>query len=80
MSRYFLLAAILVSLSAHGQTPVITSISPASGKVGSTVIINGANFGATPAGNIVYFGGVKAVVSAATANALTLTVPDGATP
>ena len=58
--------------------PFITSITPASAPVGSTVTISGANFSTTPADNIVRFGAVRAVVNAATATQLTVTVPAGA--
>jgi hypothetical protein len=75
-----ILAAVFSLLTARGQTPVISSFSPAVGVIGSSVTINGANFSSTPSGNIVYFGGVRAHVSDATVNTLTVTVPDGATP
>lgn len=58
--------------------PAITAFSPASGPVGSTVTITGLNFSATPAGNIVFIGGVKANVTAASTGSLTVTVPAGA--
>jgi FG-GAP-like repeat/IPT/TIG domain/FG-GAP repeat len=80
MRRLYLLALILAALSTYGQAPVITSLSAASGPVGSTLIINGSNFSATAANNTVYFGGVKATIATATTTALTVTVPDGATP
>ncbi|HLZ88576.1 MAG TPA: IPT/TIG domain-containing protein, partial [Puia sp.] len=51
--------------------PVITSFTPQAGAVGSTVTINGANFGTTPTANIVFFGSVQATVTAATATSLT---------
>lgn len=57
--------------------PTISSFSPLSGPVGTAVIINGSNFSATPANNIVYFGPVKATVTAASATSLTVTVPTG---
>lgn len=59
--------------------PSITSFSPTSGAIGSSVTINGANFLNTPTGNVVYFGAVKATVTAASATQLTVTVPIGAT-
>ena len=86
MHRYSLLAGILVSFSllsstfTYGQAPVISSFSPAAAPVGASVTINGSNFSAIPANNIVYFGGVKAAVHSATTSTLTVTVPDGATP
>ena len=59
-------------------SPTISSFSPASGPIGTTVTINGTNFSTTPANNIVYFGAVKSVVTAATTSTLTVTVPAGA--
>jgi gliding motility-associated-like protein len=59
--------------------PTITSFTPTSGPVGTTVTITGTNFGTTTAGNIVYFGAVQATVTAATSTQLTVTVPTGAT-
>ena len=58
--------------------PAITSFSPTSGPIGTTVIINGVNFNSTPGNNIVFFGAVKANVLAATNSLLTVTVPAGA--
>jgi hypothetical protein len=45
--------------------PTITSFSPTSGPVGTTVNITGTNFSPIAANNIVYFGAVKATVTAA---------------
>ena len=61
------------------QPPVITLFSPASGPAGTTVTITGTGFNATPANNVVYFGAVKAAVSAGSATSLTVAVPAGAT-
>jgi photosystem II stability/assembly factor-like uncharacterized protein len=61
-----------------GNPPVITSISPAFAPVGSSITISGNYFSPVAANNIVYFGGVKAVVTAATANSITATVPGAA--
>ncbi|HEY4110066.1 MAG TPA: FG-GAP-like repeat-containing protein [Puia sp.] len=58
--------------------PTITDVSPGSGAVGSSVVLSGTNFGATPAANTVYFGGVPATVTAASTGSLTVTVPTGA--
>ena len=69
---------ILLSFQLCAQ-PVVSSFSPASGPVGSSVTITGSNFSATPANNIVFFGAVKATVTAASANALTVIAPSGAT-
>ncbi|MBN8651016.1 MAG: VCBS repeat-containing protein [Cytophagales bacterium] len=59
--------------------PTITSFTPASGPIGTTVIITGTNFDTTPANNIVMFNGTTAVVTASTATSITTTVPIGAT-
>lgn len=72
-----LMIAVCVSFIAKAQ-PVISSFTPASGPVGTSVTITGSGFGATAADNIVYFGAVKATITAASAGALTVTVPSGA--
>lgn len=63
----------------EAQAPTITSFSPTSGAVGTTVTIIGTNFNTTPVNNIVYFGTVKATVTASTATSITCAVPVGAT-
>ncbi|MGF2410952.1 FG-GAP-like repeat-containing protein [Ferruginibacter sp.] len=60
-----------------GYPPVITSISPAFAAVGATITISGTNFSPVIANNIVYFGGVKAVVTASTTSSISATVPSG---
>ncbi|MCX6210068.1 MAG: FG-GAP-like repeat-containing protein, partial [Bacteroidetes bacterium] len=59
--------------------PTITSISPTSGAVGTTVTITGTFFSSTPVNNVVFFGAAKATVTAATTTSLTVTIPIGAT-
>ena len=56
----------------------ITAVTPNAAAPGTTVTITGTRFSTTPANNIVYFGAVRATVSAATATSLTVTVPAGA--
>ena len=73
------LLALLFSLQTFAQAPAISSFSPASGPVGSTVTINGSNFNATAANNIVFFGTIKATVSSATATSLKVIAPVGST-
>ena len=63
---------------ALGQ-PTLTSFTPTSGPIGTSVTITGTNFDASPANNIVFFGATQATVSAATTIELTVTVPTGAT-
>jgi hypothetical protein len=55
--------------------PTISSFSPASGAPGTSVTITGTGFNTTAASNIVFFGPVKATVTAATATTLTVTAP-----
>jgi len=59
--------------------PTINSFIPASGAVGTTVMITGTNFSALPSDNIVYFGATAAAVTSATSTLLTLIVPPGST-
>ena len=56
---------LFFTLKATAQ-PTISSFTPSSGPVGTSVIITGTNFDAVPANNIVYFGAVKATVTAST--------------
>lgn len=58
--------------------PSITSFSPLSGVAGSTVTITGTGFNTSPANNLVFFGGAKAIVNTASSTSLTVTVPVGA--
>src|SRR6185369_5516739 len=59
--------------------PTITSFTPASGPVGTSITILGSHFNPAPANNIVYFGAVKATVSGGTDSTLIVKVPVGAT-
>ncbi len=59
--------------------PTISSFTPASGSIGTTVTITGTNFDPSPANNIVSFGAVRATVTSASTTQLTVTVPVGAT-
>lgn len=56
----------------YGVPPMITSFSPQAAAAGTTVTISGKNFSNAP---IVYFGTVKAVVTAASSTSLQVTVP-----
>jgi len=58
-------------------TPTITNLSPASGAVGSSVIISGTNFGASQGTSTVTFNGVAASVSSWSSTSITAIVPTG---
>jgi hypothetical protein len=73
------LQSIVASATPINTTPTITSFSPTSGPIGTTVTITGSNFSTTAANNVVYFGAVKAVVVMASTTSLSVTVPIGAT-
>ena len=66
----------LLGFTVAGQ-PVITNISPTYGPVGTSVTIAGSNFSTVPANNIVFYGGIRTVVLAATASSLTISIPAG---
>jgi hypothetical protein len=59
--------------------PTISSFSPLSGAIGSSVVITGTGFNTSTAQNFVFFGATMATVTAASTNSLTVTVPTGAT-
>ncbi len=59
--------------------PTITSFTPTSGLVGSTVTLTGTNFSTTPTNNVVkFYANRTATVSASTTTSLTVTVPASA--
>ncbi len=57
------------------QTLGIAALTPDNGLAGTTVTISGTGFSTVPSDNLVYFNGVPAIVTAATATMLTLTAP-----
>jgi hypothetical protein len=74
--------SILLNEMGHATRTAIPSInyfSPSYGPIGTTVYIYGDNFDSVASNNIVYFGAARAVVTSATKNTLTVTVPTGAT-
>jgi len=78
---FFIRLTILITMPFVRQVSAqtITSFSPSSGPIGTTVTIIGTNFSATSANNIIYFGATRATVTSATSTQLTVTVPAGAT-
>lgn len=69
---------IIVGGIGQADVPVITNVQPASARPGRSITISGANFGTTPAKNIVWFNGTKGTVTQASPSQLTVTVPPGA--
>jgi hypothetical protein len=63
-----------------GPTPTLTSVQPASGEPGQSVILAGDRFSPDPAGNKVRFGEAEAQVKTASVATLTVIVPDAAVP
>ncbi|MDP2884769.1 MAG: FG-GAP-like repeat-containing protein [Ignavibacteria bacterium] len=72
-------ANVTHSILATSAVPTIMTFSPTSGPVGMSITITGTNFNAAPTNNIVYFGAVRATVTAATSTSLGVIVPTGAT-
>ena len=59
------------------STPSVTSYTPSTGAVGSTVTLSGSNLGNFTPAPLVKFGSTAATVSSATATSISVTVPAG---
>jgi hypothetical protein len=68
-----------VTFTVPVPAPSITSLNPASGIVGTSVTIAGANFGATQGTNTVKFNGTTATATSWSATSIVAKVPTGAT-
>lgn len=68
----------LATVAAPPTTPTITSFSPSSGIVGTSVTISGTNFSSTLASNTVKFNGTTASLSSGNTTQLIATVPSSA--
>jgi hypothetical protein len=79
LKSLFTVIVSLITVNLVFAQPVITSFAATKGPVGTPVTISGSNFSATPINNIVYFGAVRANVTAASTNSLTVLAPAGAT-
>jgi len=77
--RNLTILSLSVSVFAHGAVPIISAFTPVSATNGTPITIVGKDFNATAASNIVYFGAVRAIVSAGSTTNLTVKVPVGAT-
>src|SRR3989441_413127 len=73
------LAAFKPGNAGGGPPPSITNLNPASGVVGTSVTISGANFGATQGTSTVKFNGVTATPASWSAASIVVPVPAGAT-
>ncbi|HEY8937255.1 MAG TPA: FG-GAP-like repeat-containing protein [Cyclobacteriaceae bacterium] len=69
---------VVLNSASVGAAPTITSISPLSALPGSTITITGTNFNATLAQNAVFFNGIAATVTSATATQLKVKSPTSA--
>ena len=58
--------------------PTLISFSPAKAAPGSAISLSGSGFSANPSNNVVWIGATKATVTSSTANAISTTVPIGA--
>ncbi|MDX2128523.1 MAG: FG-GAP-like repeat-containing protein [Chloroherpetonaceae bacterium] len=80
--KKFLLTYLIVTplLLVHAFAQIaITSFTPSSGNVGTSVTITGSGFNTTVSNNVVRFGATRATASTATATQLVVSVPAGAT-
>jgi len=73
------LAAFKAAAGGGGTGPSITSLSPTSGVVGTSVTITGTNFGATQGTSTVKFNGTTATPTSWSATSIVVPVPTGAT-
>jgi len=77
LMTYFLPSCSNKTETPNPVTPSITNITPARDSVGGTVTIDGSNFSAVIAENVVKFGSLSARVISATVNKLVVEVPAG---
>ena len=68
----------LATVTAPPTTPTISSFTPSSGIVGTSVTISGTNFSSTLSSNTVKFNGTTAALSSGNTTQLIATVPSGA--
>ncbi len=72
-------AGVAVKVNNAAPSPSITSLSPTSGLVGTSVTISGANFGATQGTSTATFNGITATPTSWSATSVVVLVPAGAT-
>jgi RHS repeat-associated protein len=69
--------AVTIKPAAGGTSPSITSLSPATGPIGTAVTISGSNFGGTQGTSTVSFGGLNITPTSWTSTTIGVTVPAG---
>src|SRR6266566_4804826 len=69
----------LFAIGAQAAAPTITSLTPNTGAVGSSIVIAGSNFGSNKGSSTVKFNGTTATTTSWGASSITATVPPGAT-
>ncbi|MDT8067454.1 MAG: IPT/TIG domain-containing protein [Terriglobia bacterium] len=81
ISRFSLLGILLISLTGtlFAAVPTISSLSVTSGTVGTSVTINGSNFGNSQGSSTVTFNGVAAIPTSWNKTKIVTTVPPDAT-
>ena len=72
------ISVTLATVTAPSTAPTITTFSPSSGIVGTSVTISGTNFSSTLSSNTVKFNGTTAALSSGNTTQLIATVPSGA--
>ena len=73
------ISVTLATVTAPSTAPTITTFSPSSGAVGTSVTITGTNFSSTLSSNTVKFNGITATLSSGTTTQLVAVVPASAT-
>ena len=73
------ISVTLATVVAPPTAPTITTFSPTSGSVGTSVTITGTNFSSTLSSNTVKFNGITATLSSGSTTQLVATVPTAAT-
>lgn len=84
LRRFFFIAVLLTSCEdklnwIKNDAPIVYSIDPGTGRAGTIVTINGANFDITPDKNVVTIHGTSAVVTEASPTMLKFIAPDETT-
>jgi hypothetical protein len=72
------LAGFVYTSPPTAPPPMISGMTPASGPIGTTVILAGSNFNASAGSNIVHFGATRATVTTASTTSISCIVPIGA--